>query len=200
MNVIFDIGNVICRWNAQELVDKLFDSPERRLEALNSIILHGDWIDLDKGLISVDQAVANALSRSSLEEEEIRMVYRETSAALVPNFAMVDAVRYLKSCGYPLYVLSNMQKHTWIWLSGRYDFWNIFDGIVVSYAINMVKPDTAIYEYITGLYSLDPAESIFLDDMKINIDAARDFGMTAIHVVDVRTAILDLYARLGVSR
>ena len=199
MNLIFDIGNVICEWNPEALVARLFDSAGQGREALKSIINHPDWISLDKGLIEVDQAVSNAAARSFLDAEAILRIYQETPPSLVPIEPMVAAIRDLKSRGYPLFTLSNMQKHSWNWLFPRYNFWSLFDGIVVSYEIHMVKPDREIFEYTCGRYELDPAATIFLDDIQENIDTARDCGMQTILVSNIQQALNDLYFKLGID-
>jgi len=198
MNLIFDIGNVICEWNPEALLKGIFDTPEQQQMALNSIIQHPDWIMLDKGLIDIEQAIENAASRSTLDKNAIRRVYLETPASLTPHEPVVTAIHDLKSHGYRLYVLSNMQRHSWSWLSRRYDFWSLFDGIVVSFEIHMVKPELEIYQHITCRFGLDPATTLFLDDMPVNIDAARKFGMQTICVVNIPQVLEDLYRHLGI--
>ena len=186
MNLIFDIGNVICKWDPWTLVERLFETSDQQQEALQSVIQHQDWVELDKGLLDVEQALTNAVARCSLDKEALRQVYLETPVSLTPYPTVVNALKDLRSRGYPIYALSNMQRHSWHWLYPRYDFWSLFDGIVVSYEIGLVKPDQEIFEYMTGRYGLDPADSLFLDDMQVNVDAARRHGMQCILVSDAR--------------
>ena len=61
------------------------------------------------------------------------------------------------------------------------DFLPLTDGGVFSYEVHLLKPDRAIYEEICKKYSLIPSECIFIDDRKENVEAARTFGMQAIH-------------------
>ena len=89
----------------------------------------------------------------------------------------------LKKCGYNIYLLSNypeslFKKHT------QYaDFMKDIDGLMVSYMINITKPDLRIYEALCSKYSLDKSKSIFFDDRKENIIAARKFGIDAAEVI-----------------
>lgn len=200
MNLVFDIGNVICEWNPEALVDGLFETPARRHEALKAVIQHRDWVALDQGLLDVEQALANAARRSSLDRETLHKVYLQTPVSLIPHAPMVNAIQDLKSRGYPLFILSNMQRHSWDWLYSKYDFWKLFDGIVVSYEIHMVKPDQEIFEYILRRYYLDPIDTLFLDDMQVNVDAAGGCGMQTILVTDIHRAVSELYGRLGLRR
>jgi hypothetical protein len=54
MNVILDIGNVICEWSPKKLVAGIFSHEHERQQALDCIIGHNDWLELDKGRIDVN--------------------------------------------------------------------------------------------------------------------------------------------------
>ena len=193
MNVILDIGNVICEWSPKKLVAGIFSQENERHQALDCIIGHNDWLELDRGTIDVAEAVENASRRCSLPRKKIEALYRATPNSLVPVPSMMEAIHDLASRNIALYVLSNMQRHSWEHLSTAYDFWHCFRGIVVSYQINLIKPDIEIFEYISDRYALDPKNTIFLDDSIDNIDAAKAFGMKALHVVEPGLAAHILY-------
>ena len=56
----------------------------------------------------------------------------------------------------------------------------LFDSITVSYEVGVAKPDPEIYRISSQRMGIPPAECLFVDDTRINIEAARDFGMQAI--------------------
>ncbi len=190
-NVILDIGNVICEWNPQKLVANTFPNEIEQQQALKHIIQHNDWLDLDKGILEIPQAIENSIQRCSLSPVKIEALIKSTPESLKPNSAMIDAIRKLAAKGIPLYVLSNMQQQAWEYLAETYDFWEYFEGIVVSYQINLIKPDRNIFKYITHRYRLVCADTIFFDDSIENIRAAEQFGIKSIHVTE-----LDLAAKL----
>lgn len=196
MNVILDIGNVICEWNPKKLVASVFSQERERQQALDHIIGHKDWLELDKGTIDLAEAVESASKRCSLSKKKIEMLYQKTPNSLVPVPSMMEAIHDLASCNTALYILSNMQRHSWEHLSTAYDFWRCFRGIVVSYKIKLVKPDTAIFKYISDRYELDPKNTLFLDDSMENIVAATTFGMKAIQVPEPGIGAQVLYRAL----
>ena len=51
----------------------------------------------------------------------------------------------------------------------------------MSYREGMIKPNPEIYKLICDRYQINPGEAVFLDDNKANIDAARNYGLHAIH-------------------
>ena len=199
MDIIFDIGNVICEWNPHRLVRKIFATKDEHKEALASIIEHHDWLKLDKGIISLDQAITKAGKRCSLDPDKIAALYYNTPASLLPIAKMIHIIRELAGTGNRLFVLSNMPEHSWHYLRTEYDFWSNFSGIVVSYQIHLLKPDAMIFEHLINQYDLVPRKAIFLDDMYSNIEAAAQIGFNTIHVQDTEHSINELYRFLAVK-
>ncbi len=70
------------------------------------------------------------------------------------------------------------------YLEQHYAIWEMFDGIVVSSRIQMVKPEYQIYEYLLNLYQLDPVETVFIDDTQENLSAASSLGIQTVRFVD----------------
>lgn len=62
----------------------------------------------------------------------------------------------------------------------RSDFADVFDGLVISAEVGMVKPDPHIYRLALEKLNVAPEESLFLDDMPANVQAALSIGMQAV--------------------
>lgn len=176
-NIVLDIGDVICEWNPDKLLTGIFENIDDRLQAHEDTIKHPDWLALDRGTISLDSAINNAQQRSSLNPEKIARVYLDTPASLEALTDSVAAIHEASAAGVPLYVLSNMQQHSWEHLSNEFDFWSCFQGLVISYQIKLVKPEPAIYEHLLAAHQLKASETIFIDDMPVNIEAAKQVGL-----------------------
>jgi putative hydrolase of the HAD superfamily len=93
----------------------------------------------------------------------------------------VAVLKNLSEKGYKLYVLSNFQKEGFDKALEKFDFFSLFDGMVVSARIKMVKPDREIYEHIISQFGLIPEESVFFDDTLNNVHAASKMGFIAVH-------------------
>ena len=94
-----------------------------------------------------------------------------------PDDQMVDAVRRARSHGVRTGLISNSMG------AGRYDrsiFPELFDGVVISGDEGMHKPEPAIYELGCERVGLEPAECVFVDDLRENCDGAEAVGMTAV--------------------
>lgn len=199
MDIVFDIGNVICEWNPQKLVSSLFSCETERREAIENIINHEDWLMLDKGTLSLNDAISRADSRCSIGVEKIRELFQETPKSLVPIQETVNAIKDLSQKGYRLYVLSNMHKHSFEYLSASLDIWRHFTGIVISSHINSIKPEPEIFEYLIDTYHLKPKDAVFLDDMESHIEVAKKFGLNTIHVKNIYQGKQALYRMIGIN-
>ena len=182
MNIVFDIGNVICEWNAKKLVRSVFRDEDEQQKALQDIIGHADWLSLDRGSISLEDAAARAVSRTNIQAEKVWKLYRDTPPSLVPFPQTLSLINDLKNQGHNLYVLSNMHRHAYEYLIATYNFWSNFSGIVISSHIESIKPEPEIYKYLLTTWSLRPEDTIFLDDLPTNLATADRLGIQTILV------------------
>jgi putative hydrolase of the HAD superfamily len=65
-------------------------------------------------------------------------------------------------------------------LESVYKFWDLFTGKVISCRIHLIKPEAAIYRHLLQEYALTAEETIFIDDMAVNLEAANQFGIRTI--------------------
>lgn len=177
-NVIFDIGNVILKFNRDYLLKHFYDGKDYDL--LKSELFR-DWEMLDEDKISLSDYEADALNRIPKHLHLIaKSVLNNWEYFMHYNEGIVDLIRYLKEKGYKLYILSNMTKH-FIEKDYKFPIFKEFDGIVYSASIKMVKPNTEIYEYILKKFNLKGEECLFIDDTKANLAEAARFGIDTFH-------------------
>ena len=101
----------------------------------------------------------------------------------------------LKKRGFLTGILSNMGDNVLDNMKREFDWLHRFDALVWSYQLHMAKPDPAIYRYILGQLGVQPEEALFLDDKRVNIEAAEALGMQAIQFSTVPKLRDDLVAR-----
>ena len=75
----------------------------------------------------------------------------------------------------------------------------MFEAVIESSVVGVRKPDPRIYEIACERLGVRPDESVFLDDLGINLKPARAMGMTTIKVVTEGQAIDELAAVTGLS-
>jgi putative hydrolase of the HAD superfamily len=117
--------------------------------------------------------------------------------ALDPNQRMVELMRDIKGRGYRMALLTNNVRE-WepLWRS-MLPVDEIFELIVDSAFVGRRKPEREIYELtLERLGGVPAAECLFVDDVELNCDAARELGMTVVHFRDNDQAIPEIEAAL----
>lgn len=94
-----------------------------------------------------------------------------------PDPPMLEAVRRARAHGIATGLVSNSMG------TGRYDrsqFPELFDAVVISGDVGMHKPEPGIYELACERVGLEPADCVFVDDLRQNCEGAEAVGLTAV--------------------
>ncbi len=184
VNIVFDIGNVLLRWNPGALLNELGFSQQEQAHALANIVHTPEWLALDRGDISLDEAVAQSAQRAGLGPDRVRGVYLGVGPSLQPMEALVEQLNPLAAAGHSLYVLSNMPEQTWQHIQDNHKFFNIFNGLLLSFEENLIKPEAAIFQRLLARFDLEAGSTLFIDDHLPNVLAAQEQGLVAVHLAD----------------
>ena len=180
MNIVFDLGGVVVRWEPEVIIATVFVDPVVQAIVRKEIIGHADWLALDRGTLPRQDAIVRAARRTGLLASEVAALLRQVPPALVAIAGTVDLLYRLKARGHTLFCLSNMHVASIDHLEQAYTFWEVFTGIAISCRLHMCKPEPAIYAYLLETYGLDGANTVFIDDTEANLRAAMRFGLHTI--------------------
>jgi epoxide hydrolase-like predicted phosphatase len=120
---------------------------------------------------------------------------------LHPNRPMIEFMRDLRARGLRMALLTNNVRE-WEpqWRAKLPEIDEIFEVVVDSAFVGMRKPDRQIYELtLERLGDVDAAECVFVDDVDVNCDAARELGMQAVHFTSAEQAVAEVEALLDGS-
>jgi len=178
-NIIFDMGNVLLDYNPQISMQMLGIQEAARPVILKELFGGNEWVQLDLGLINVDEAYDSIKSRVREEfHADLRKCIDGWDICMVPVEGAKEFCDYVKANGYNVYVLSNAHKSFYRYFPRYFDL-EFFDGIVVSADVHTVKPNTQIYKYLLEKYNLKAEECLFIDDRADNVEGAIKAGMRA---------------------
>lgn len=180
MNIIFDLGRVVVRWEPDVLIAETFPDPVVRTTVRAGVIDHPDWLDLDRGVLSLHDAATRAAARTGLSPDNVSAFLRRVPASLVAIPETVDLLYRLKARGHRMFCLSNMQGASIEYLERTYTFWEVFEGVVISCRVHLIKPEPAIYAHLLEKHGITGADTVFIDDTVVNLDAAARFGIRGI--------------------
>lgn len=179
-NVIFDVGGVLLEWNPTKILADFYADPELRDLLRHSLFQHPEWRALDRGELGESELIARVGARTGRPHAELAQLLAAARESLVIKADTVELLRSLRGKA-GLYCLSNMSVPVYRQLRERHDFWEAFDGVVISGEVLLLKPEREIYEHLLRRFALLAQETVFIDDVAENIDGARAVGLKTIH-------------------
>jgi putative hydrolase of the HAD superfamily len=178
-NVVMDLGGVMLEWNPDHLLTRFAPDPVVRRQLRASIFGH-DWRLFDRGQVTEAELLARLELCTGHTRELLVEIVEAVRESLREKPETVALVRAFQQRGFDIYCLSNMPGPIYEHLRRRHAFWDVFRGIVVSGEIQLMKPEPEIYLHLLERFGLQPAESVFIDDLQANVDAAKGVGLHAI--------------------
>lgn len=190
-NVVFDLGGVVVDWSPARLLEEYPGDTEIPVTLFQKGFFQEYWPEYDRG--TVDQTgIVKEMSRFS------KRTYAECwdfvefikhSLCDIPATQLL--IKELSEKGYRLFCLSNMSIEYYDYLKER-EVFSYFDGRIISALEHVIKPEKEIYELLMERYDVVPEESLFIDDLEKNIDAARQLGFNTVHFTDKEQGIKEI--------
>jgi putative hydrolase of the HAD superfamily len=195
--VIFDIGNVLADF-AWEPFFRKFGFKEAIFEKLaNATVRSPQWHEFDRGALSHEEIIEAFISNDPDVETEIRMVFQNVNGIVTKRDYAVKWIEHLKREGFQVLYLSNFAEITKIQCMDALEFIPYTDGGIMSYELQLVKPDPAFFQALIDKYDLKPEECVFIDDTWVNVEAAAAMGFHIVHAKE-HSQVLEALCELGV--
>jgi len=196
--IIFDFGGVLLDWDPRNLYRRYFPKNPEAMEQFLNEIKFMEWnMHQDRGR-PFKEGVAILSSQFPQYSHLIRAYHEnweESIGGEIPG--MVEILKSLKQKGYLLYGLSNWSGETFPIARRKYPFFDLFDDIVLSGEVRLVKPELAIFNLLLARIGRSARECLLIDDSDINISVARELGFMTIHFKSEAQLKSDL-SRIGI--
>lgn len=148
------------------------------------------------GLADFERALAARLRGPDGRAVQAEGLLHRMFAGFRGEPVMVDVVRRTRRAGFRTALLSN----SWGVDGYQRDDWDeLFDAVVISGEVGLRKPEPEIYRRTAAALRVRPAECVFVDDLRVNVEGAVATGMIGIHHVTPAETIAELEALLGVD-
>ena len=195
--VIFDLGGVLIDWNPRHLYRKLFAGNEAAMEHFLATVCTQEWNRCQDAGRSFAEG-ARLLKAEHPDKAELIDAYAARFDEMMPGpiTGSVAILAELRDRGTPLYGLTNFSAETYPPTFERFEFLRWFRGVLVSGEVGVIKPDPRIFELLIERFAIDPKRVVYIDDVAVNVDAARPFGIHAIHFTTPSTLRAEL-TKLG---
>lgn len=178
--VVFDLGNVLIRWDRRLLFSKLIEDSDE----LEYFLDHVYTLDANQALDSgtpLPEVVSELAKRHPEHRDVIEALgdrWIETIGGAIPE--SVELLRELADRWTPLYALSNWGADTFAMIEADYPFLKLFDGVVISGREGVTKPDPEIFARLCRRNGFAPGDALFIDDSATNVEAAAALGFDAL--------------------
>jgi 2-haloacid dehalogenase len=179
-NIIFDFGGVLIDWNPRYFYKDVFNDTEE-MEYFLTNVWSPQWNMKHDAGFSFSEITHELQKLHPKYWNEIEM-YQYNWEVMIKGEISDNTILLnpLKS-KYRLFGLTNWSAEAFPVIYPKYEFFKVFEGIVVSGEEKVIKPGKEIYQLLLNRYSLLANESLFIDDSLKNIETADELGFSTIH-------------------
>lgn len=184
-SVVFDVGNVLLRFDPTRVAGLLPDENRRPLMEAMFGPRHL-WAAFDLGLESNEEIARRISSAAGLADDWPWVVHvlSHFHEVMVP-LPLAGELPALRAQGKRLFALTNYPEPSFSLACAAFPFLTRdLEGAVVSAREKLVKPDPAIFRLLTRRYSLTPEKTLFIDDLEANVRSAASLGFRTWHYTE----------------
>ena len=180
---VFDLGNVILPFDHRQIAAKLHGSMR------DKTLFTSD--DIFTFMFGDDEGLINTYETGQISSEEFfgRLKERYKLDITFDGFRDIwnpifwetpevnDAIMYLKSESYPVFLLSNTNELHFSYIIERYPIVHVMDEWILSFEAGVKKPDKRIYDMIFEKMDVNNNEVFYIDDIERYVKAAKGLGI-----------------------
>jgi 2-haloacid dehalogenase len=179
--IIFDFGGVLINWNPTKLFKKYFANDDQLVENFLKEDNFSEWnLSQDKGY-PFSKAVDDLSAQFPQYSHIIRAYDKEWEESITGIITGTVVILYkLKDRGFRLYGLTNWSAEKFSLVRHKYAFFDLFDDIVVSGEVKLIKPEPAIFNLLLLRINRQPEECLMIDDNQCNLESAQNLGFVTL--------------------
>lgn len=179
--VIFDFFGVFCTSMGSNWFKRVTSNDPEKMAQAQMLFKQSDLGQLS--LVDFHKK-ASKLTGVSIDE-----IDKGIEAEKIIDTGLVKYVQQLKDRGFRVACLSN-GSHEWtLRVINDHEIGHLFEEVVLSSDIGIVKPDLKIYKYTLKKLNIAPSEAIFVDDRQANVEAGETCGIRSLLFTDTPTFI-----------
>jgi putative hydrolase of the HAD superfamily len=195
-NLIFDFGDIFINLDKKATFNELDKLGISEISDEMMEVAH----QYERGLISTDEFIEFFNKKFKVAKEDL--VFAWNSILLdFPLRRLTFLKELAKSKKYRLFLLSNTNdlhissvKNS-LGTEFYNEFKNCFEQFYLSHEIHFKKPDVAIYEFVLNENNLIAEETLFVDDLKENTDAANTIGIQTWNLIPGKEDVTELFTK-----
>jgi len=179
-NVIFDLGKVLIDYDFDKFFQNMRFAPNARtLDEANEEILLFESGKFEKtGFYNIMKSIYGF-------DKTIDEFYKYWCDVFWEIPQMIEIAKSLND-KFNLYIFSNTDQAHFPYIWEKFPSIHFFgDNLMLSHELGHVKPDISAFDEVLDRFSLNPFETLFIDDRADNIQSAYAVGFATIHHTDI---------------
>ena len=192
--IFFDLGNVLVGIDSIKFAEQMRSMTGLEPGELLSAFTGGLVLDYECGRMDENEFLAGLCERTGVAITREGFTNAWTSmfleAPLLPDKLLQGLARR-----YTLWAISNTNRMHFEFIRERYPILMHFHGWSLSYEVGAAKPDPAIFAHALERTRISAAEALFIDDQRVNVEAARNLGIDAVQFLNSAQLVGELRAR-----
>jgi FMN phosphatase YigB (HAD superfamily) len=194
--VAFDLGNVLCAVEEIPVAKHLAEISDRDWEEVHGIVFGQiQKLQFETAELSFGEHAVRALANLKIDMplDEFTAFY---DSVLIPSENMFPLVSRIAET-HRIALVSNTSEPHWKSAERFLPFSSKLDPVIVSYEIDSMKPEPAFYDALLTQSKVAPQNILFVDDLAVNIEAAKQAGMVG-HQFKSQPALEETLSELGI--
>jgi 2-haloacid dehalogenase len=193
-NVVFDVGGVLLELRYESFI-RYLGGAGIDMRDLPAWLVRVDLAAHERGELTGVELLERiaAMATRPLDPAELHARWLDMFDRSEEMFALAAGLMR----DYRVYLLSNAGDLHWSHFDRLYGLDSLVHGACASFRVRSIKPSAEIYRKAEAMFGLEPAATVFVDDLPPNVAGARECGWHAIHHREPRTTREQLRA-LGV--
>lgn len=178
--VAFDLGNVLCTVDERTVSEELALQSNRTWQQVHDIVFaQAHKQKFERGVISFREHAEQSIRSLDLEIsiDEFTDLY---DSVLIPSESMFPLVERITR-DHRIALVSNTSEPHWHAAKRFLPFSSQLDPVIVSYAVDAMKPESAFYQSLLNRCGVPASKILFVDDLSVNIEGAEANGMIGHH-------------------
>lgn len=182
-NIIFDLGNVLVRVDFRRTRKFILS------EGVSKSLFDNFFNEVNKQKYESGRISTALFLNSAYRSLNHKIPKRSLKVIFEDMFFEMKGMRsFLKKISasgrYRTFLLSNTNPLHFNYIKKKFYYINLINKFILSYRLKMLKPDKRIFKTVLKKYKLNPAETLFIDDLKENCLAAEEFDINTIRFIN----------------
>jgi FMN phosphatase YigB (HAD superfamily) len=182
-NIVFDLGNTLVFFDYEYFFDGVYKLERKLKPATLKKYFRDNRLDIH---IGTGRTNIRDSFRKLKKKHDLSIGFDDFHTLYCDIFWENTKMKHfledkLLDSGLKLFMLSNVDSSHINFINNNFPYVRHIKRRVLSYKVNAVKPEKKIYRHLIDTMNLNPAESLFIDDLKPNIIAAVSLGFNTIH-------------------